>query len=80
MPPDGEVVGFNLVGSKMNSGQILFCTEAICLLLKEFYKLIRCGIYRKYKGLRVSFTSSYKLLLQYANDAHTPNDAGASLV
>ena len=80
MPPDGEVVGLNLVGSEMNCGQILCCAEVICLLLKEFYKLIKCGIYKKYKGQRVSFTSSHKLLLQYANDAHTPNDAGASLV
>ena len=70
----------NLVGSEMNCGQILFCTEIICLLLKEFYKLITCGIYRKYKGQRVSFTSLSELLLQYANDAHKPNDADPNLV
>ena len=80
MPPDGEVVGLNLVGSEMNCGHILFCTEAICLFLKEFYKLITCGTYKKCKGQRVSFTSSSKLLLQYANDAHKPNKADASLV
>ena len=51
-----------------------------CLLLKEFYKLITCGMYKKCKGQRVSFTSSSKLLLQYANDAHQPNDADARLV
>ena len=70
----------NLVGSEMNCGQILCCAEVTYLLLKEFYKLIECGIYKEYKGQRVSFTSSYKLLLQYANDAHKPNEGDASLV
>ena len=69
----------NLVGSEMNCGQILFCTEVVCLLLKELYKVITCEIYKKCKGQRASFTSSFKLLLQYANDAHKPNDADASL-
>ena len=70
----------NLVGSEMNCGQILCCAEVIYLLLKEFYKLITREIYRKYKGQRVSFTSSSKLLLQYANDAHKPNDVDPNLV